>query len=302
MTNASVRHLPVEPSDPTVALRRPSGGLAMLAIDQREALRVMMAEHSDTEVSDAQVRAFKVEAARILTPYASAVLVDHQFGWDAVLDANAIASNCALISSADRFLPAHGELVGESMIDPDVDLAAAAAQGAVAAKLLVLWRADQPAADRVELVGNFVAKCRRAGLAAIVEPVTRRRLDGQASDLDASIHAAAIELGDLGADLYKAQVPYASNADDKTVFEALRAIDDAIASPWVVLSSGVAPAAFPRAVQLAVAAGASGFLAGRAVWAQSLAAADPMADLATHAVARLQTLIDCVDETIGATA
>ena len=34
--------------DPLAALRRPSGGLAMLAIDQREALRVMMAEQSGT--------------------------------------------------------------------------------------------------------------------------------------------------------------------------------------------------------------------------------------------------------------
>jgi sulfofructosephosphate aldolase len=290
-------------TDRIAALRRPSGGLAMLAIDQREALRAMMSDAAGgAEVSDDEVRAFKVNAARILTPYASAVLVDHQFGWDAVLDEGAVDPGCALISSADLFISGDTELVGDSVIDPDVDLHAVAAQGAAAAKLLVLWREDEPASGRVDMVRDFVDRCHRAGLAAIIEPVVRARRDGAPSDLNGPITTAAQELGSLGADLYKAQVPFGGRADDDELLAACRAITDAVASPWVVLSSGVAASDFPRAVRLAVAAGASGFLAGRAVWAPSLAAADTIADLTDHATIRLQDLGACVDEALTARA
>ena len=65
-------------------LRRPSGAFAMLAVDQREALRVMMTEAigADQPVSDEAVVEFKLTAARLLTPYASAVLIDRQFAFD----------------------------------------------------------------------------------------------------------------------------------------------------------------------------------------------------------------------------
>ena len=287
--------------DPIAALRRPSGGLAMLAIDQREALRSMMSDAADDgHVSDDRLREFKVDAARILTPYASAILIDHQFGWDAVLSADVVAPTCALISSADEFLSSATELVSESRIDTSVDLRRAAQQGAVAAKLLVLYRADEPSSDRIRLVDAFVERCRDAGLAAIIEPVVRDSRDGRPADLGTQVVAAAHELGNLGADLYKAQVPFAGNADDDVLIGECRAVTEAVASPWVVLSSGVAPTSFPRAVRLAVRAGASGFLAGRAIWAPSLSAASPSDDMAVHATARLQALGECVDEELHA--
>ena len=59
-------------------LSRPSGGLAMLAVDQREALRIMMQNATGIKnIPDETVTNFKVSAARILSPYASAVLVDN---------------------------------------------------------------------------------------------------------------------------------------------------------------------------------------------------------------------------------
>ena len=65
-------------------LARPSGTLAMVAVDQREALRGMFAKFQDGPVSDAQLTQFKVDVARELSPYASALLVDQEFGIDAI--------------------------------------------------------------------------------------------------------------------------------------------------------------------------------------------------------------------------
>ncbi|HYH31822.1 MAG TPA: hypothetical protein VD903_15700, partial [Pseudonocardia sp.] len=189
------------------ALARPSGGFAMLAIDQREAMRAMFAEHQTAPVPDEQVTAFKLAAARILTPYASAVLVDRQFAFDRVVAESAVAPGCGLIAAADHFSPAHGELVGEVTIDRAVDPQRVAQQGAVAMKLLVLYRPDTPAGPRIAMVEEFVDLCRGAGLISIIEPVSRAPLGGGDWDRDAGVLAAAEELGDRGADLYKAEVP-----------------------------------------------------------------------------------------------
>ena len=58
-------------------IARPSGGFAMLAVDQREALRNMFAAAgAATPVRDQTLTDFKVQATRIISPYASGVLVD----------------------------------------------------------------------------------------------------------------------------------------------------------------------------------------------------------------------------------
>lgn len=49
-------------------LARPSGALAMVAVDQREALRGMFAAHQSIPVSDSQLTQFKVDVARELSP------------------------------------------------------------------------------------------------------------------------------------------------------------------------------------------------------------------------------------------
>lgn len=61
-------------------ITRASGGFAMLAVDQREAMRLMFAAAgAKSPVSDSVLTDFKVNAAKILSPYASAILVDQQF-------------------------------------------------------------------------------------------------------------------------------------------------------------------------------------------------------------------------------
>ena len=285
-------------------LARPSGGLAMLAVDQREALRAMIAERTGAPVSDEDVTAFKVAAARALTPHASAVLVDPQFGWDAVVAADAVDPACALIAAADQFVPGEHEFVRDAVLDESLDLDALATQGAQALKLLVVWRPDGDRDRRVAMVEDFVTRCRWRDLVSIIEPVSRAPLAGGdvaggEFDADAGILAAARELGGLGADVYKTEVPTHGRGTDTEVLEGCRRIDDLVDGAWVVLSSGVAAARFPDAVRLACAAGASGFLAGRAVWASVVGSPRLEEDLEQVAVPALRRLVQVVDDTVG---
>lgn len=284
-------------------LRRPSGAFAMLAVDQREALRVMMTEATGakTPVDDEALIRFKLDATRILSPHASAVLIDRQFAFDRAVDAGVIADDCGLISSADRFVPAHGQLVGEVEIDRLVDPETVRAQGAVALKLLILHRPDQPSGRRIEMTQEFVERCAAATLASIIEPVCRPPLDDSMPwNHDDAIIAAARELGALGADLYKGEMPLRGAGDETEMHERCAAIDDAVDSPWVILSSGVAESDFPRSIQIAGDQGASGFLAGRAVWASCLEADDINQCLAGPAVARLDRFAAIADAAVSA--
>lgn len=284
--------------DPAI-LARPSGGFAMLAVDQREAMRAMFAEHQDAPVTDEQLRDFKVAATRILTPYASAVLIDKQFAFDAAVQARAVAPTCALIAAADHFIAGNGEFVTDVEIDRAVDPDAVRAQGAVAMKLLVIWRPDGDPASRVAMVEEFVDRAHSAGLVAIIEPVCKAPRDGRNWDWNASVIAAAEELGGLGADLYKAEVPYHGVGDEAEIRAASRRLTTAIDGPWVVLSSGVPTEAFPTAVRLACEEGASGFLAGRAVWSTVIGSPDLERELQRVSVPRLQLLGEIVDAAVA---
>ncbi|CAN7401149.1 aldolase [Pseudarthrobacter oxydans] len=281
-------------------LQRPSGAFAMLAVDQREAMRNMFAEHTDQPVTDQDLQDFKLQAAKILTPYASGVLIDRQFALDQAIADNVVDPNCGLIASADHFESAHGELVGEVTIDRLVDPHKYKALGVKALKLLVLYRPDEPAEGRVAMVREFVESCRSVGLISIIEPVSRKPLAGGDFDWNAGILAAARELGSLGADLYKAEVPFHGQASEAEVRAACAELTNAIDGPWVVLSSGVPEDVFPDAVRWACLEGASGFLSGRAVWASCIGAPDVVESLSTDAVRRLQRLCAVVDDVVTA--
>jgi sulfofructosephosphate aldolase len=289
---------PVAPQRDLSLLTRPSGAFAMLAIDQREALRNMFAEHQQEPVPDEQVTSFKLAAARTLSPYASGILVDKQFAFDQVVKEQALAPGCGLIAAADHFIPAYGEVVGDVGIDPAVVPEEVRTQGAVALKLLVIYRPDGDPGKRISMVEEFLDRCHSAGLISIIEPVSRRPTDGRPWDWDEGVLAAAKELGSLGVDLYKAEVPLHGQGDEDEIRHRCSTLTKLISSPWVVLSSGVPHDLFPRAVELACREGASGFLAGRAVWASVIGSDDVDRDLREISVPRLQRLGEIVDAAI----
>ena len=289
------------PAPAVSVLARPSGGFAMLAVDQREALRLMFAAAgAKPPVADRVLTDFKVTAAELLSPYASAILADKQFCFDQIVAAKVLAPQCALIAAADEFLPGNGIPVDDVRVDLAVNPAEVAAAGAKAMKLLVLWRADEPAEQRLAMVDDFVKRCRSAGLVSIIEPVVRPPRRGWDFDREAAIVAAAKELGATAADLYKAEMPFGGKGAERDLLDAAKRLNDQIRMPWVILSSGVQADVFGRAVRIAMAAGASGFLAGRAVWASVVGAGDVRTMLRDVSVPRLQRLGEIVDEGMAA--
>jgi sulfofructosephosphate aldolase len=267
------------------ALARESGTFAMVAMDQRESLRTMLAQHHPAPVEDEQLVRFKLAVARELAPYASGFLIDREYGFDEVVARWLIPPSCGLILAVDVLEQPPGGVVEDTYLEDRVEPGPA-----VALKLLVIWRDDAERPRRLETCRRFVELADRHGVLSVLEGVVR-----DAPDREAAIVEAAAELSSVGPSLYKCEVPLRGRGDLTEVERRARDIDAAVACPWVVLSQGVEPDDFPAAVEAACRGGASGFLAGRALWTATLAADDPTALLREHSVPRLRELGSIVD-------
>jgi sulfofructosephosphate aldolase len=270
------------------ALARDSGTFAMVAMDQRESLRTMLAQHRGT-VDDARMTRFKAAVARELAPHASGFLIDRHYAFEEIVDQGLVPRSCGLLLAVDALEQPPGGLVEDTDLDEGVDAAAAAARGVVALKLLVIWRDDEERERRLETSRRFVELARAHGLLSVLEGVVR------ANDREAAIVKAARELAAVGADLYKCEVPLQGRGEPGEIERRAREIDAVLGCPWVVLSQGVEPEAFPAAVAAACRGGASGMLAGRALWTSVLAADDPTLLLRERSAPRLRELGEIVD-------
>jgi sulfofructosephosphate aldolase len=277
-------------------IARPSGALAMVAMDQRESLRAMFDAAGRGRPTDDVLVDFKADVARVLGPLASGFLVDRHYGYARVRDL--LPPSAGLILAADALAQADGGPVEETDLDdavlaPDFDL-----RGVAALKLLIIWRRDARREARVALAERFVAAARERGLLSVLEPVVRAtqpELDAGTWDGDEAIREAARELAPLRPSLYKAQVPLAGHGDAEKQEAASAALGACIPGPWVVLSQGVDRERFLPAVEAACRGGASGFLAGRALWSDVVGADDVPALLRARSVPRLERLVEVVD-------
>ena len=278
-------------------LARPSGALAMVAVDQREALRGMFAAHQSTPVPDSQLTQFKVDVARELSPFASALLVDQEFGIDAIIDQKVLASTCGLIAAADLLVGPAGGAATDTAVDPDVDPIRMRDIGSVGLKFLVLWRNDESPESRLKLVDEFNQLCAKSGLPSIIEVIVKPPTDTSRSfDREEELIIAAKEAANWSADLYKAEVPFHGEGDLLAITRNSQRITEAVGTPWVVLSNGVKAPFFADAVKACAQGGASGFLAGRAVWADIVGSADIPAALREVSIPRLEKLAEIVDQ------
>ena len=255
-----------------MTIARENGTYAMVAMDQRESLRTMFREHGHDD-SDERVRMFKTAVARELAPHASGFLIEPDF----VDDVKPFVPR-GLIMAVDLLQQERGGIVEDTRLDEVEHVP----EGVAALKLLVIWRDDNRRRERIEMCERFVALAERHRVLSVLEPVVRGG--------DEEIVEAARELGATRPSLYKCQAPREGD-----VVTTCHKLTEVLPVPWVVLSQGVPRDEFPLAVENACRGGARGFLAGRALWTNTLEADDPTELLRAQSVPRLEELIEIVD-------
>lgn len=267
------------------------GRFAMIAVDQRESLKEVLKEGLSEEEVRWSLQTVKRLVAEHITPLGSALLIDPVYGYPYTLGAIPSRAGLMLAVEISGYMKV-SEFERRSRLIEDFDVRLASVAGADAAKLLIWHHPDasietqRHQQDIVRRVGNA---CREKGMPFVLEIVTYALGEDKSSAafiqrkpelvLDGVRTYSAQE---YGVDLLKVQFPaelkYTEEYQDepyakgKVLFDRAqveslcRSVDDAASTPWVILSAGVDPNEFIENVKLANAAGASGFLCGRAVW------------------------------------
>ncbi len=274
----------------------PQGHFMMVALDQRPPIQQLIAARrgiDPEQVAFQDMVDVKRVIAGVLGAKASAVLFDPNYAFPAAL-ANLPAHTGLVVTLEDhRFKDTPGGRLSHSIADWSVEKIKRA--GGDGVKLLAWYRPDADAdvlAHQKNYVQQIGQECRRWDIPLVLEllvypfPKSDRHTTDYVESpekLPQLVLDSVREFADpkYGVDLFKlesplpgATLPARDDGPEHSAaqgwFDQMGAICRDAGIPWVMLSAGVTSAQFVRVMEYAYAAGAHGFLAGRAVWLQAM--------------------------------
>ena len=281
-----------------------AGFFTMCAMDHRGSLEGKICAGLTPEMCREDLTAFKLGLCRALAGHASAVLLDPIYGAAQALTEGALPRATGLLVSLESSGYTGSPQARETELLPAWSVAKIKRMGADAVKLLVYYRPDldELASRQRALVQIVALACRRYDIPCLVEAVSYA-VGAEVSEpglyarrKPELVITTARHLTALPIDVLKAEFPADLNLihSDSELLEICRGLDAASAKPWVILSAGANyDATFERQVTLACRAGASGFLAGRAIWQEAVGMDDEeerQRFLETTALSRLKEL------------
>ena len=266
-----------------------NGIIAALAMDQRGSLSKMIATARGSEATAAEMAEFKTLVAEILTPYASAILLDPEYGLEA---SRHRASNAGLLLAYEK--SGYDTTVKGRLPDllPEWSVRRLVEAGANVIKVLMYYDPDDDTHINtikhafIERVG---AECMANDVPFFLEPVCYSDAIGDEKSLafarvkpdKVKKYMHEFSQPRYGVDVLKVEIPVnmryvegsKANTDGRVAYtrEEAKACFRAAAAtrvPFIYLSAGVSDDVFRESLMLAVEAGTpfSGILCGRATW------------------------------------
>jgi tagatose 1,6-diphosphate aldolase len=288
MTVAATRKLSVGKQAALRAVSTPQGIIAALALDQRGSLAALMGRAAGRQPSSADIEAFKATVSARLSPLASAVLLDLEYG-QAALERR--ASNAGLILAYEK--DTYGDRTPERMPELLGGLCARRLKeaGAAGVKVLLHYAPSSPAAlnaSKRAWVESVGAECEAEDLLFFLEVLGYHPLVASEGPVYARRRPeiVASNIAEFARECYRVDVlkvefpvdlkvvagtqscrgkPLYSRAEAAAAF---RQAAGAARQPFIYLSAGVSHEEFLESLGLAAEAGVpySGVLCGRATW------------------------------------
>ena len=268
-------------------MRRMAGGngiFKMTAVDQRPPIKGPIAEHYGTaEAPWGDVSRFKTMLVDHLQELSTAMLLDPHYAIPGAFD-RLLPSRGLIVTLEDSlFEDTPGGRLSKNIDDWSVEKIKR--MGGDAVKVLAWYRPDASAeicALQQEYVRAIGAQCARCDIPFLLELLVYplpgdkdhttdyvEMAGKKAENVLASV--AEFAKPEYGVDLFKLESPVAADeADGSAKTQALfDEMGELAGRPWVMLSAGASQDSFRRVLAHAFAAGASGFLAGRAIWLEA---------------------------------
>ena len=256
-------------------ISNPNGTLTMVATDQNSSMISMMKKATGKEPTYAEVADAKVMLSRALAPHCSGLLVDGYYGYWSTVAANAVPAGTGILirvekSGADKNKA--GAPMGE--VEAGWGVAKIKRCGADAVKLLAQFEPGEPesAEHNFEFTRRMYDECIQHDILFLLEPI-HFAYNGEKDDSASKVGRKAQTVIDSAkflsryCDVYKAEFPGTfGHETDAQLVDNLKRLNDACVKPWVLLSAGVDYDKYKKQVDMAMKAGASGILGGRAFW------------------------------------
>ncbi|MDY6911041.1 MAG: tagatose 1,6-diphosphate aldolase [Chloroflexota bacterium] len=289
-------------------LSNTKGIFTICSVDHRRSLRKMMGNGNVSSITYQHLVDFKLDICEALASHASGVLLDPIYGASQAIAANVIPGQTGLLVSLEAAdCDSYGDEGQSCELLTEWSIGKVKAMGASAVKLPLYYRPDLPnvASEHLNAVIKSAYDCKSLDLAIFVGPrnyiVKELERDPWEFARKKSTLAVdtAYQLSRLPVDVLKVEFPadVAYERDEQKMLDMCHQLNEASVVPWVLLSGGVGFDVFKKQLEIACKAGASGFLAGRALWqeAASLPSRLRFKFLESTAVERLQELSDMAD-------
>ena len=246
----------------------------ILALDHRQVVKKVFVDQPDPY---GEAVAFKRAVVKTLAPFSTAVLLDPSIGAGPCLTDLSLPGRCGLVVAVESSGYGGSSSARVSCLSEDWSADKIKRMGASAVKLLVYYHSRSETAPAMkELVAQVSSECQRLDLPLFLEILTYSPDPNDAKltteqRVEAVVQAAA-DLTPIGGDILKPEFPVDVKAqpDLNQWSDACRSLSEASAIPWVLLSAGVDYNVFAQQAEVACKAGASGILAGRAIWKEAL--------------------------------
>lgn len=268
-----------------------NGVISALAFDQRGALKRLMSKYQSDEPTVAQMEELKCLVAEELTPYASSMLLDPEYGLPAT---KKLAPNAGLLLAYEK--TGYDTTSSKRLPDclPDWSAKRIKENGADAVKFLLYYDVDGDSEVNnqkqayIERVGS---ECAAEDIPFFLEILSydEKIADNTSAEFAKVKPHKVIEAMKLfseprfGIDVLKVEVPVnmalvEGFSDGETVYskheaaEYFKLQDEATNLPYIYLSAGVSASLFQQTLEFAKGSGANfnGVLCGRATWAGSV--------------------------------
>ncbi len=256
------------------------GIFVICAMDHRGSLRAMIDEEQPEEVKYEQMVEHKLELCAALAPYASAVLLDPNYGASQCIARGVLSGHTGLLVSIEATgyqTDPQGRVT--TLLD-GWSVEKIKRIGGSAVKILIYYRPDlaKVATKQVKTIQLVAEECLKYDLPFLVEPKTYP-VKGEkigspqfAAKKASLVIETARQITALPIDVLKAEFPadLKYEKDKAKLLEICQQLDEASQVPWAILSAGASYETFCKQVEIACQAGASGFLGGRAIWQEAI--------------------------------
>jgi tagatose 1,6-diphosphate aldolase len=235
---------------------------SILAVDHISALAAVARPDVPSSVTESELAAIKVNLVGSLAEATSGVLVDPVIGLEPVVRKDVLPGSVGLLVGLED--GDYASLSAAPRMFEGWDVGRAAASGANAVKCSFLYDPFAPSEAAHTFVSDLVADCGRHGVPLFAEPLVAQSL----ADRRSVVVETARNIGALGVDVLKLEFPSTATSPDAEPewHDACSELTEASRRPWTLLSAGEDFDTFARQLIVACDAGASGYVAGRAVW------------------------------------